>query len=302
MTGHRLGSAHVVGRRAALWVALLFGALALAGCSSRPGVAVCPPAAEPAALACQLRDAQRVVDDPRATPTELATAGRIGETAYQHLGEHPEWDAQVLAGLAPPVREQVRLAVDAYRQLLALAGPPSANLPAWRVVDPLPAVTLRDLYARAQQRFGVDWTVLAGINLVETRMGRVIGLSSAGAQGPMQFMPATWADYGLGGDVWDSHDAIMGAANYLAANGATRPGQLDHAIQRYNHDVRYVRAVRDYAAMMAADPRAFLGLHAWPVDYRTAAGTITLPTGYAEPKPLPASQWVATHGPPDGVG
>ena len=32
----------------------------------------------------------------------------------------------------------------------------------------------------------------------------------------MQFMPATWAAYGLGGDVQNERDAILGAANYLA--------------------------------------------------------------------------------------
>ena len=53
----------------------------------------------------------------------------------------------------------------------------------------------------------MDWEVLAAIMLVETRMGRIHSRSSAGAQGPMQFLPATWEAYGLGGDVHDAHDA-----------------------------------------------------------------------------------------------
>jgi hypothetical protein len=89
----------------------------------------------------------------------------------------------------------------------------------------------------------------------------------------------------------------MGAAHYLAANGGARPAGLDRALRRYNNDVRYVRAVRDYAAMMAANPRAFLGLHAWRVQYRTVAGTVVLPTGYAEPKPVPVGPWLAAHPP-----
>jgi membrane-bound lytic murein transglycosylase B len=277
-------------------VGLVLAALVmLAGCSSAEPAAGCPPSAEPALLVCQLGDAWRAIDDPAADAQRLAEAGQLSQAAIRRLGDHPEWDAAALAALAPARREQTRLAVDAYRQLLALAGPPSATLPAWQVVAPQPAAALRSIYEQAQQRFGVDWTVLAAINLVETRMGRVVGLSSAGAQGPMQFMPATWAQYGLGGDVWETRDAIMGAAHYLAANGAAKPERLDHAIERYNHDLRYVRAVRDYAAMMAADPRAFLGLHAWPVEYRTVAGPIRLPIGYRATQPIPVTQWLAGH-------
>ena len=60
---------------------------------------------------------------------------------------------------------------------------------------------------------GVPWTVLAAINLVETRMGRIVVPGSAAAQGPMQFLPATWARYGGGGDVDNPHDATAAAAN-----------------------------------------------------------------------------------------
>jgi membrane-bound lytic murein transglycosylase B len=239
--------------------------------------------------------AQRVINAEDTPARELAEAGLRAQDAYRQLGDHPEWDASVFAELAPPERDQAQHAVDAYRQLVSLAGPPSPDLPAWRVVDPLPVQTLRGLYEAAQQKYGVDWTVLAGIHLVETRMGRVVGLSSAGAQGPMQFMPATWAAYGMGGNVWDPKDAIMGAANYLAANGGGDPARLNRALHRYNNDDRYVRAVRDYAAMMAANPRALDGLHAWRVEYRTVAGTIPLPTGYVQPSRIPAGQWLATN-------
>ena len=114
-------------------------------------------------------------------------------------------------------------------------------------------------YQEAEARFGVPWSVLAAVNLVETGFGRIVGLSSAGALGPMQFIPATWDAYGLGGDVWDPHDAILGAANYLAANGGgdgTSEG-LDNALIRYNHSQHYVAAVRTYASLMQEDPRVF---------------------------------------------
>jgi membrane-bound lytic murein transglycosylase B len=127
-------------------------------------------------------------------------------------------------------------------------------------------------------------------------MGRIVGLSSAGAQGPMQFLPGTWARYGLGGDVWNTRDAILGAANYLAANGAAdgTDARLDNALYRYNNDTRYVRGVRHYAAVMQADERAFLGFHAWQVYYRTHLGEIALPTGYKLSRSMPVEEWLAT--------
>ena len=74
----------------------------------------------------------------------------------------------------------------------------------------------------------------------------------------MQFMPATWAAYGLGGDISDPRDAILGAANYLHANGA--PGDETRALFRYNPSSDYVRAVSRYARRIRADWRRLLRL------------------------------------------
>jgi len=109
----------------------------------------------------------------------------------------------------------------------------------------------------------------------------------------MQFMPGTWAAYGLGGDVWSPRDAVLGAANYLAANGGDQEAGLDRALRRYNNDVRYVRAVRTYAAMIAEDPKVLVGMHAWPVRYRSTAGDLVLPVGYSETTPIPVRDWLA---------
>jgi membrane-bound lytic murein transglycosylase B len=289
------------GRRlaGALTVLVLGMVAVLSGCSSGGSTgapsAGCPTQADPAALACQLRAGDAVLHDLAAAPDALADAGRSTQDAYRTLGDHPEWDGAVLAALDPPLRAQSQHALAAYRALRSLDGPPQTTLPAWRVVDPMPADQLRGYYAEAQRRYGVSWTVLAAVNLVETRMGRVVGLSTAGAQGPMQFMPPTWAAYGLGGDVWNTRDAIMGAANYLAANGGANPARLDRALRRYNNDVRYVSAVREYAAMMDADPNAYRGLHAWPVEYRTVAGDIPLDPGYASDRRIPVAEWLETH-------
>jgi membrane-bound lytic murein transglycosylase B len=139
--------------------------------------------------------------------------------------------------------------------------------------------------------------VLASVNLVETGMGRIVGLSSAGAQGPMQFMPPTWAAYGMGGDVWNTRDAILGAANYLAANGGgngTAEG-VANALFHYNRSDHYVQGVLHYAEIMRAEPRTFLGLHSWPVVYATVMGDIVLPTGYEQLEPVLAADWLAAN-------
>lgn len=290
-------------RRRGLVAALLAVVVVVAAaCADEPPRAGVPadapavPAPDAAGLARQIADAEATIADVAAAPEQVAAAGRLAQVAYGSLAEHPEWDGTVEAGLPPAAAAATRDNVGARRALLAMSdGPPATRLPAWRIVDPWPPERLRAAYDEASRRFGVPWTVLAAINLVETRMGRIAGRSGAGAQGPMQFIPETWARFGLGGDVWDPRDAILGAANYLRASG-TVPGDdasLDRAIWRYNNDERYVRAVRSYAARMQADPRAFLGFHAWRVFVRTSAGTLPLPTGYDEARPLPVEVFLA---------
>jgi hypothetical protein len=100
------------------------------------------------------------------------------------------------------------------------------------------------LYTAAAQQHKIDWAILAAIGKVETDHGRIQGgacaTSSAGARGPMQFMPATWASYGKG-DVCDPRAAIPAAARYLVAGGA--PKNYRKAIFAYNHADWYVRKV-----------------------------------------------------------
>lgn len=117
-----------------------------------------------------------------------------------------------------------------------------------------------DLYKQAAARCpGLSWTVLAAIGQVESSHGRNVGPSSAGALGPMQFMPATWRAYGVDGDgdgkadIMNPYDAIPGAANYLCANGAGKGGKhLYNAIWHYNHAHWYVQKVLALAKAYAA--------------------------------------------------
>jgi membrane-bound lytic murein transglycosylase B len=256
------------------------------------------PAADPQSLARQLTVAETVVRDPAEPPERVAVAGWTAQVAYEAVVDQPDWDAAVLERVPAPLQDTVRRNVAAGRELRALSTRvPPRTVPAWRIVAPLAAPQLRAYYAEAQQRFGVPWSVLAAVHLVETRMGRIVGLSSAGAQGPMQFLAGTWQRYGLGGDVWNTRDAIFGAANYLAASGAAEGTDtgLDKALFTYNNSAHYVRAVRHHAALMQAEERAYLGFHAWQVYYRTHLGKILLPSGYASPRPLPAEEYLANH-------
>ncbi len=115
--------------------------------------------------------------------------------------------------------------------------------------------TYRDLYVQSAGRCrGLSWTVLAAIGQVESGHGRNNGPSSAGALGPMQFLPSTWATYGVDGDgngtvdIGDPYDAVPAAADYLCRYGAGRGGQaLYDAVFAYNHLDSYVQTVLDLA-------------------------------------------------------
>jgi cell wall-associated NlpC family hydrolase len=113
----------------------------------------------------------------------------------------------------------------------------------------IPANYLADFKA-AGTRYGIPWTVLAAIGEVESGFGANDGPSSAGALGPMQFEPSTWALYGNGGNIMSPDDAIPAAARLLRANGA--PGNLQQAIFAYNHSQAYVQLVLSQAARYSA--------------------------------------------------
>jgi cell wall-associated NlpC family hydrolase len=112
---------------------------------------------------------------------------------------------------------------------------------------------LRPIWQAAGNAYGIPWEVLAAINKVETDFGRNLGPSSAGAVGWMQFMPSTWARWGIdanGDGVADPDnptDAIFSAARYLAGCG----GQFDiaRAVYCYNHASWYVNEVLGLASL-----------------------------------------------------
>jgi hypothetical protein len=251
----------------------------------------------PADAARILRAAARVVDDRSAPPEALAVAGHSEQLAIRELGARPAWEGRALAALPPRVRRDVRDAVAARRALRSMHPTAAADLadelPAWRIVPPPSVGRLLASYREAQRRYGVDWEYLAAINMVETAFGRIRGTSTAGARGPMQFMPATWAIYGEGGDIDDPHDAVLAAARLLRANGFAR--DRAGALRHYNDSAAYVRAVSLHAGVMARRPRALYGYHAWQVYYLTRRGSVWLEEGYAARRPVPVDRYLRHH-------
>ena len=208
---------------------------------------------------------------PGRPPLDVELEALYQQRLYIALSERPRLDAAVLARLPARLRDDARDLLAARRALLRLT-PPTTRAPrSFRTAPPPPAGRLLAHYREAERRFGVPWHVLAAVHFVETKFGRVRSDSTAGAQGPMQFLPGTWRRYGLGGDVHRTRDAILGAANYLRASGA--PRQLRRALHAYNRSTLYVDAVLRYARRMRADRTGFYALYSWQVFIRTPSGS-----------------------------
>ncbi len=122
---------------------------------------------------------------------------------------------------------------------------------------------LLPIYQAAGTAYGIPWQVLAAINEVETDYGRDLSVSSAGAEGWMQFLPAEWAQYGVDAngdgfkDPYNPADAIFAAARYLrAAGGATN---IKAGIFSYNHSQAYLESVMLRAQLLGGTPPELLG-------------------------------------------
>lgn len=204
-------------------------------------------------------------DKATSPPRDVTLYALYEQRIIRVLGETPRL-ARAVAMLDPAVASDVAARVD-LRALVASAPVPRASP---EVGPAAPAARLIAWYREAQRRFHVRWQLLAAVNFVESAFGKVRNTSTAGAQGPMQFERETWRAYGLGGNIQDPHDAILGAANYLAANrGVTRERD---ALYHYNPSRLYVDAVLRYTNRIARDSHAFFRYYSWQVYFRTSAG------------------------------
>ncbi len=231
---------------------------------------------DPARLAEELVSVEIAIRSETTRPRRIPLLGRSQQEAYRELAGHPQWIPVVLSRVPADLRPIIESNLTANAELRALNTPVVA-LPRWRIVAPPPPDELLSFYREAESKFGVSWAYLAAIHFVETNMGRIQGPSSAGALGPMQFLPSTWAYYGEG-DINNPHDAILAAARYLKATGA--PANMSRALYAYNPSQRYVRAISLYAQQMVADERAYFGYYHWEVYVATTNGDVLLKEGY----------------------
>ena len=237
-------------------------------------------------LRADLNAAQQLIDDSSSSAQALAGAGQFEQLAIQDLARRlGTAQRATISGLEPAVVAAMRADL-AAASALARLNIPRRSLPPWRIVQPPAPQTLLGYFKSTQARFHVPWQYLAAIEFVETKFGRIHGLSTAGADGPMQFIPATWARYGHG-DVHDQRAAIEGAARYLTANGA--PRDMADALYHYNPSIDYVRSVSAYAQHMRADPRAYYGYYWWQVILAARGRRVILPVGYPKARPVPVT-------------
>jgi membrane-bound lytic murein transglycosylase B len=224
-----------------------------------------------AAIDGWMRDADPSRGGP---PEDVELLALHQQRIYRLLGDRPRLYRPVLAALPAGLRADARDNVLARRDLGRIKSVRRGPPPRIAIGRAEPAGALLGHYRRAWRRFDVDWQVLAAVNFVESAFGRLRNRSISGARGPMQFMPATWAVYGLGGDIADPRDAILGAANYLHASGA--PADEARALHAYNPSDAYVSAIRRYIRRIRADRRAFYAYYAWAVyvggERRTGPG------------------------------
>jgi hypothetical protein len=139
----------------------------------------------------------------------------------------------------------------------------AAGLPSFFIESFQVPPFLLPIFEAAGTAYGIPWQVLAAINEVETDYGRDLSVSSAGAEGWMQFLPSEWAQYGVdaNGDGWEDPynpaDAIFAAAKYLRAAGGNT--NIKAAIFSYNHSQAYVESVMLRARLLGGTPSELLG-------------------------------------------
>jgi murein DD-endopeptidase MepM/ murein hydrolase activator NlpD len=233
-----------------------------------------------------------------ATPTNTATPTPTGDSSSERkrrtnsqAGVGDARDCEGHAGKTSPSTSHRDCAIkeehsdDSHQRRLTPApklsnpdGTPAVSNPGFSLATPGPARIgvpnffidkfrippfLLPIYQAAGMQYGVRWEILAAINEIETDYGRNLNISSAGALGWMQFMPPTWAAYGVDAnrdgvkDPFNPVDAIFAAARYLNAAGAET--DIRRAVFAYNHANWYVDSVLMRAQVIGGLPGDLVG-------------------------------------------
>ncbi|WP_370594203.1 transglycosylase SLT domain-containing protein [Synechococcus sp. BIOS-E4-1] len=248
---------------------------------------------EPSEIAELIVDIEAALIIPEMSEQNLAALAHQQQVIYRVLSKRKGLSEDVRTQLDPRWRWVFDQHIAARREFLAMhRGPASSTLPAWRIKTPAPADQLLEAYRSASAATGIDWTVLAAVNLVETGMGRIDGVSVANAQGPMQFLPTTWSEPGIGngGNIRDPWDSIHAAARYLVRRGGLK--DIRRGLWGYNNSDHYGRAVLHYAALLKREPLTYRSLHQWQIHYASSAGDLWLHEGYEQPQPIAVNAYL----------
>ena len=246
-------------------------------------------------LATLLAAVEQALRDPATPADALPDLGHQQQVIYRVLSTDQPRAQAVINGLPPRWRSVAERHLAARREFVRMSrGRGPSMLPGWRIIQPEAADKLLSYYRKAEAATGIEWEVLAAVNLVETGMGRIDGVSVANAQGPMQFLPTTWAEPGIGaGSIRDPHDAIQAAARYLVRRGGLQ--DIRRGLWGYNNSDYYGRAVLLYASLMREDPAAYTGLYHWEIHFNAAAGDLWLPVGYNQPQRISVQEYLQTN-------
>jgi len=251
---------------------------------------------QPVQIAKLIAVVESAAINPEIPAEKVEALAHQQQVIYRVLSRDPSLSEAVRNQLDPQWHWVFDHHIAARREFLAMhRGPASSLLPAWRIQAPAPAEDLLKAYRSASTATGIDWEVLAAVNLVETGMGRIDGVSVANAQGPMQFLPTTWAEPGIGqgGDIRDPWDSIHAAARYLVRRGGL--DDIRKGLWGYNNSDHYGKAVLHYAALLKQNPLRYRSLHQWQIHYASSAGDLWLNEGYASDRPIAVETYLKQH-------
>jgi soluble lytic murein transglycosylase-like protein len=192
---------------------------------------------------------------------------------FRALTKNERLEGRVIPLLTGKVRKFYEGTIAAQEELASITGT-SETVPEFEFAKAEAPNRLWRYFREGERRFRIPDHMLAAVMFIESKFGKVLGPSVAGALGPMQFLPSTWEAYSGGGDIMDPHDSVIGAARYLNASGG--PERMRDALFAYNPTEPYVNAIQIYARQIARDEKNFYMYYFWQVFVSTEQGDVQL--------------------------
>ncbi|HEX4438154.1 MAG TPA: lytic transglycosylase domain-containing protein [Solirubrobacteraceae bacterium] len=228
---------------------------------AEPAPETTPPPTEEATAVSVSAEAEPEV---KSTQQQSSSSGAPRHHASKGSGVSNEAEGTTETGASRPRSKHAAVSPATLTPALPLALQGSiSGMPNFFIEDFEIPPFLLPIFQAAGAAYGIPWQVLAAINEVETDYGRDLSVSSAGAEGWMQFLPSSWSGYGVDAngdgykDPYNPADAIFAAARYLRAAGGDK--DIRDAIFSYNHSQSYVSSVMLRAQLLGGTPSELLG-------------------------------------------